>query len=63
MTPGTRILVTRTVEDTDGRHVVVPLREGVVVAVDLTHVEVRWLSGREGLQLMRTDEAQKWVWR
>lgn len=65
MTRGTRLVVVALIDEGD-EYRAIPLREGAIEGHpvgDPSRVWVRWLSGREGLQLMRTEEAQRWVWR
>lgn len=63
MTRGARLVVTTTIDTGDG-YECVPVREGEVIGHpvgDPSRVWVQWMRGREGRQLMRTEEAALWV--
>ena len=67
MTRGTRLCISHVVETPDG-YMPVPVREGEVLGHPVGepgYVLVRWTSGsRTGrIELMRVDEAERWVWR
>jgi hypothetical protein len=67
MTRGTRLIVTRTIDTGEG-YDVQPLREGHVEGHhidDPSRVWVQWTTGdgAGSRQLVRVDQAERWVWR
>lgn len=68
MTRGTRLCVWHAVECPDGGYRPAPVRDGEVLGHpigDPSRVWVRWAGGDKAgqLELMRTEDAERWVWR